>query len=162
LSLPWRRQTIKKEKTMDWSILLFASKWVFIALVYFVLFVLLVTVRREMSQRIGASQPQAAAVGRLKIVQPGSDSRARAGAVLDLGPDSSLGAAPDNQIILNDRFISGHHARLRWDGSQWWLEDLGSRNGTLLEGRPLPPYRPEAIWPGASLRVGDVVLQLLE
>jgi hypothetical protein len=147
---------------MDWSILLFASKWVFIALVYFVLFMLLVTVRREMGQRIGASQPQSAAVGQLKIVQPGTDPRARAGAVLDLGPDTSLGAAPDNHVILGDRFISGHHARLRWDGSQWWLEDLGSRNGTLLDGRSLPPYRPEAIWPGASVQLGDMVFQLLE
>lgn len=147
---------------MDWSIVLFASRWVFIALVYFVLFLLLVTVRRELTQRIGASQPQAAAVGRLKIINPGSDPRARAGAVLDIGPDAGLGAAPDNQVILGDRFISGHHARLRWDGSQWWLEDLGSRNGTQLDGRPLPPYRPEAIWPGANVQVGDMVLQLEE
>ena len=147
---------------MDWSILLFASKWAFIALVYFVLFVLLVTVRREMGQRIGASQPQSAVIGRLKIVQPGSDPRVRAGAVLELGAEASLGAAPDNQIILNDPYISGHHARLRWDGNQWWLEDLGSRNGTLLEGRPLAAYRPEAVWPGANIQLGGVVLQLLE
>jgi hypothetical protein len=147
---------------MDWNIVLFASKWVLIALVYFVLFLLLVTVRRELSLRIGSSQPQAAAVGKLKVVQPGSDPRARAGAVLDLAPDSSLGAAPDNQVILGDRFISGHHVRLRWDGNQWWVEDLGSRNGTLLDGRPLTPYRPEAVWPGTNLQVGDMILQLLE
>lgn len=147
---------------MDWNILLFASKWVLVALVYFVLFLLLVTVRRELTLRIGSSQPQAAAIGKLKVVQPGSDTRARAGAILDLAPETTLGAAPDNQLILGDRFVSGHHARLRWDGSQWWIEDLGSRNGTLVDGRPLTPYRPETLWAGASLQVGDMVLQLLE
>lgn len=132
------------------------------ALVYFVLFLLLVTVRRELTMRISSSQPQAAVIGKLKVVQPGTDPRAQAGAILDLTPDTGLGAAPDNQVILGDRFISGHHARLRWDGNQWWLEDLGSRNGTLVDGRPLTPYRAEAVWPGANLQFGDMVLQLLE
>ena len=35
-------------------------------------------------------------------------------------------------MILNDPYISGHHTRLLWDGAGWWIEDLGSRNGTFL------------------------------
>ena len=147
---------------MNWNILLFASKWAFIALIYFVLFLLLVTVRREFGLRIAAKQPQSPTLARLRVVNPGAHSKARPGTLFDLTSDTSLGASQDNLVILSDPYISGHHARLRFDGGVWWIEDLGSRNGTLLDGRRLPPYHPEAARIGSNIQIGDVVLQLLE
>ncbi len=147
---------------MDWNILLFASKWAFIALVYFILFMLLVTVRREFGTRITGSQPATPTIAHLRVVNSGRNGRSRPGNVFELTADSTLGASPDNQVVVSDPFVSGHHARLRYDGSTWWLEDLGSRNGTMLDGRRVVPYRPEAINPGASIQLGDVVLQLTE
>ena len=147
---------------MDWNIVLFASRWVLIALIYFVLFLLLAAVRREMTLRIASKQPVSATAGRLKVIHTGSDPRAKPGAVLDLAPETSLGAAADNQLVLADRFVSSRHAILHWDGSQWWLEDLGSRNGTFLNGKQLMPYRPEPASSGASLQLGDMTFQLMD
>ncbi len=59
-------------------------------------------------------------------------------------------------------FVSGYHARLRWDGTSWWLEDLGSRNGTFVNGKPCAPYRPEAVSTGDNIQLGDMSLQLYE
>jgi pSer/pThr/pTyr-binding forkhead associated (FHA) protein len=45
-----------------------------------------------------------------------------------------LGRSPDNDVILRDPATSGHHARLERRGDQFWLIDLGSTNGTFVNG----------------------------
>jgi pSer/pThr/pTyr-binding forkhead associated (FHA) protein len=54
-----------------------------------------------------------------------------------LGSRCLLGRHPGCDIRLEDARVSGEHASLHWRGNGWELRDLGSRNGTLLEGRPL-------------------------
>jgi hypothetical protein len=146
-----------------WNTLLFALKWVFIGMVYLSLFVVLFAVRREMSLRLRrAPRHAAAAPGRLKVTNPGQDTVVQLGDLLPLLHDTSLGSQQDNDLVLRDPFISGHHARLRWDGAFWWIEDLGSRNGTLLNGRQIPPMQPQMASLGATIGLGDMVFELLE
>jgi hypothetical protein len=147
---------------MDWNVFLFASKWAFIALIYFILFLLLVTVRREFGQRIHSSQPQSPSIAHLRVVQAGNHAKVRPGTHLELPSDATLGAAPDNQVVLQDPFVSGYHARIHWDGAGWWLEDLGSRNGTFVDGRRAVPYQPESVRNGANIQLGDLILQIIE
>ncbi len=63
-----------------------------------------------------------------------------------------------DQIRLLDEQCSRHHAifYLHDDGTLW-LKDLGSRNGTLVDGKPI---REERIERGSRIRIGDVELQL--
>jgi pSer/pThr/pTyr-binding forkhead associated (FHA) protein len=70
----------------------------------------------------------------LQVIANGSDGLNLPGKTLSLTPLSTLGAEADNDIILNDQYVSAHHARLTWDGSSWWIEDLGSANGTTIDG----------------------------
>ena len=113
--------------------LLFAAKWAFVGLIYSVLLIVVVAVRREMSLRLGRGQPlPSAAPGKLRILANGSDPNAVPGNILPLALENTLGAAEDNGIVLLDNFISSYHARLRWDGARWWVEDLDSKNGTFV------------------------------
>jgi hypothetical protein len=148
---------------LGWNGLLFASKWVFIGLIYFALAIVLVAVRRELSYRVESRGVAAAPIapGRLKVLAPGSDSRLRSGAAVALGPETTLGAGPENDIVLGDPFVSGRHARLNWDGASWWVEDLGSRNGTYVDRRRCPPHTPTMLPTGGALQVGDVIFELL-
>jgi pSer/pThr/pTyr-binding forkhead associated (FHA) protein len=66
-----------------------------------------------------------------------------------LWPVTGLGRALSNQIVVDDGYTSSRHALITLRGERWWLEDLGSRNGTLLNDMPLT----EAVVLGA----GDVV-----
>jgi pSer/pThr/pTyr-binding forkhead associated (FHA) protein len=57
-----------------------------------------------------------------------------AGDSFPLLPVTSLGRAPTNTITLEDDTASLEHALISLRAGKWWLEDLGSRNGTLLNG----------------------------
>lgn len=62
-----------------------------------------------------------------------------------------IGRGPENSIALDDSFASARHAELVEHGGERCLHDLGSRNGTRLNGHPLPPGNL------ARLRHGDVI-----
>jgi hypothetical protein len=50
-----------------------------------------------------------------------------------------VGRSPRASLRLQVPYVSGQHATIRWTSDGWELKDLGSRNGTLCEGKPLPP-----------------------
>lgn len=47
---------------------------------------------------------------------------------------TTLGRWPDNDVVLPDRLVSRHHARIRKVGTQFILEDCSSTNGTFVNG----------------------------
>ncbi|MEA5444654.1 FHA domain-containing protein [Gammaproteobacteria bacterium AB-CW1] len=53
----------------------------------------------------------------------------------DLGQRLTLGRQEDNDIHLDDGAVSGHHALVEQRGDHFCIEDLGSTNGTRLDGR---------------------------
>ena len=148
---------------LGWNTVLYAGKWVFIGLIYFVLTVVLLAVRREFSARVeGQPAVSAAAPGRLRVTRTGSDTRLQPGMLLDLRAVTRLGKDSDNDVVLNDEYISRQHARLRWDGLDWWVEDLGSRTGTHVNGQAVSRGRPVQMPVGAHLRVGGMEFLLVE
>jgi hypothetical protein len=52
-------------------------------------------------------------------------------------PDITIGREPGCECILSDDTISLRHARLSYHHSQWWIQDLQSTNGTLLNDEKL-------------------------
>ncbi len=69
-------------------------------------------------------------------------------------------AAPGNAVRLPERNVSRHHARLFRQNGALWVEDLGSRNGTLLNGERVEGRR--RLRPGDLLQIGDYDLALEE
>jgi len=72
-----------------------------------------------------------------------------------LGGRCLLGRHPACDIHLENARISGEHASLHWRGDTWELRDLGSKNGTYLEGRRLVPGERVALQAGQSLLLGS-------
>jgi pSer/pThr/pTyr-binding forkhead associated (FHA) protein len=69
-----------------------------------------------------------------------------------------LGRNPECTLVLDDDFASGRHARIfRRDGG-WFVEDLGSTNGTFLETSRLTEPMPVAA--GSTLRIGKTIFEL--
>lgn len=60
------------------------------------------------------------------------------------------------QLRLAQPQVSGLHAELTWDGDRWMVQDLGSRNGTFVDGTRLAAGERKAIGRGSLLAFGDV------
>src|SRR5262249_43417312 len=58
-------------------------------------------------------------------------------------------------LRMNEPTVSGEHAVLRWTGQEWELHDLGSRNGTIVDGPPPPPGGRGAPAGGAVIAFGQ-------
>ena len=68
----------------------------------------------------------------------------------------SVGRDPAADLCLDHPTISARHARLSFHHSQWWVEDLHSKNGTFLNGEPVG--EPMVITQGDRLGFGQVSL----
>jgi hypothetical protein len=66
-----------------------------------------------------------------------------------------FGRGHDCDIVVVERSVSGRHARLAWDGPKLLLEDLGSANGTWLDGERIER---EHVKIGADVRLGATPL----
>lgn len=69
-----------------------------------------------------------------------------------------VGAAPSNDVVLDDPAVSRLHAVLERLGPAWTIRDVGSRNGTFVNGERLGGER--RLRPGDELQVGRVRLLL--
>jgi pSer/pThr/pTyr-binding forkhead associated (FHA) protein len=146
-----------------WNVLLFVARWAFIGVLYLALFVILFAVRRELRSSVSAGRrASGVAPGRLRVIASGTDRKIKPGQVLELKAEANLGAERDNDLVLRDQFVSSHHARLRWDGNLWWLEDLGSKNGTQVNQTPAYPHMPVQVAPHARIQIGDMQFELLD
>jgi DNA-binding winged helix-turn-helix (wHTH) protein len=70
--------------------------------------------------------------------------------------ENILGRAPDAGVWIDAPGVSRHHARIRLDGPNAALEDLGSKNGTYVGGRRISA--PSALADGDQIRLGSVVI----
>jgi pSer/pThr/pTyr-binding forkhead associated (FHA) protein len=73
-------------------------------------------------------------------------------------PDVTIGRDPACECPLDDDSISARHARLSYHHNQWWLEDLGSTNGTLVNQEKLT--LPMVVVTGDEFRCGKTLLTI--
>ncbi|CAA9571299.1 MAG: hypothetical protein AVDCRST_MAG19-2802 [uncultured Thermomicrobiales bacterium] len=71
---------------------------------------------------------------------------------------TNVGRALDNDVVLESADVSRHHARFEYDGDVLRLLDLGSTNGTRLNGRPVTSDR---VRPGDEIVFGTLPARLL-
>ncbi|MBV8602370.1 MAG: FHA domain-containing protein, partial [Candidatus Eremiobacteraeota bacterium] len=64
-----------------------------------------------------------------------------------------IGRSPSAAVRLADPTVSRLHARIERRGGTIYVEDLGSRNGTLLNGKPIAHEAP--LSPGDAVRIGS-------
>ncbi|MEM6392140.1 MAG: FHA domain-containing protein [Planctomycetota bacterium] len=92
---------------------------------------------------------------------PPAELRFRSGSLdnqsFPLTDGATLGRSAQNTIGFNDQvdqLISGRHARIRLDAGRWVLEDLGSTNGTFVNGQPLT--QAHTLMPGDTIQFGGL------
>jgi hypothetical protein len=76
-------------------------------------------------------------------------SPAQAERIVEINGEVAIGRAPDNGIRIDDPLVSQYHAVIERRGDSFWLSDLGSTNGTAVNGEPVTAER--------QLQNGDLI-----
>ena len=93
-------------------------------------------------------------VGRLIVVKP----KERKGAAFPIGAEITIGRAPNCTIMIpDDTFVSQLHARIFRNGEGAWVEDLGSTNGSYLNGARVTTA--EQMDKGDRLQIGSTIME---
>jgi pSer/pThr/pTyr-binding forkhead associated (FHA) protein len=90
---------------------------------------------------------------RLVVVEP----KERKGRVYDLAEEQTVGRAAGCQITLDDTYTSQLHARVFAKDGSWYVEDLGSTNGTYLNAKRVTS--PLALKRGDRIKIGATVME---
>jgi hypothetical protein len=90
---------------------------------------------------------------RLVVVEP----KERKGRTYDLRDEQTVGRAAGCQITLDDTYVSQLHARVFSKDGAWYVEDLGSTNGTYLNSKRVSGAL--AVKRGDRVKIGATVLE---
>jgi pSer/pThr/pTyr-binding forkhead associated (FHA) protein len=77
--------------------------------------------------------------------------------------DATRGVFPDVDLTPDGGLeggVSRRHARIQRQRTQFFIEDLGSANGTFLNGQRLTPYLPHPLHDSDELQIGRIRLQI--
>jgi hypothetical protein len=132
--------------------------WIVRLLFLALLYVFLFRVARALvgDLRAAAREP-GAELGRLVVVaSPGGEPEE--GTSLALDAIATLGRDVNNAIVVEDQFVSAEHAILTFRGRAWYIEDLGSTNGTFVNGVAVSEVTPLGF--GDVVQLGQVRLRL--
>lgn len=138
----------------------------FLALLWLFVFFALRVVRSDL---YAASGLRAVIPGARRIVARSGRSRTARQLLVTQGPlagtritlDSRpilIGRADDSTLKLDDDYASTRHARISQQGEEWYVEDLGSTNGTYLDRAKVTA--PTRVPLGAPVRIGKTVIEL--
>jgi hypothetical protein len=135
-------------------LVLWAVRLLFLGLLYLFLFRVIRALLRDL--RAAAREP-GARPGRLVVLEsPGGEPTA--GQSFGLDVITPLGRDVNNAIVIDDAFASADHAILTFRGRSWYLEDLGSTNGSYINGRRVDGVAPLSF--GDELQIGQVRMRL--
>ncbi len=148
----------------------------FLALLWIFVLSVVSVIRSDMFGARIEVQPSAKPVRsakRERTAKPARQSRRKRGTPTELvitdGPNAgetvplngepiTLGRGNDVTLQLDDDYVSTQHARFVTNGEQWFVEDLGSTNGTYLGGTRVTRATPLAS--GTPVRLGKTVVEL--
>jgi pSer/pThr/pTyr-binding forkhead associated (FHA) protein len=71
---------------------------------------------------------------------------------------TTIGRGTDNQIVLPSPAVSANHARIASRDGQFWIEDLRSTNGVVVNGSVVRVEEPRTLGNGDAIRISDHLL----
>jgi pSer/pThr/pTyr-binding forkhead associated (FHA) protein len=92
------------------------------------------------------------------VVERSAGHAPRVGERFSLRASTSIGRDAGNDVPLSDEAASARHAVLELRDGDWWIEDLGSTNGTLVNGTRIE--RAERLRFGDELAIGRIAMRI--
>ena len=137
--------------TPDLAVL--ALRFVLVASIYALLFWIAITVQRGVRTR-----PATGGLPRRLIVVAAPANGPEPGLAIALQARTTIGRGSDNLVVVADPVVSARHAAITSRGDRWFVEDLGSTNGTYLGTQRVST--PVPVGMGMQVRLGKTVVEL--
>ncbi|MEA5598415.1 FHA domain-containing protein, partial [Rivularia sp. UHCC 0363] len=78
------------------------------------------------------------------------------------GAECIIGRSPDSDVVLDSQDVSRHHGKFFCHSGNYYFSDLGSRNGTIINGKLVEKNHSQILKDGDVIRIGDFALMLQE
>jgi len=131
--------------------------WLLRILFLVMLYLFLFAVARVLLRDLRMASRGPIELGRLVVLDSPRGEPA-VGTTLPLDAVTSLGRDVNNTIVVDDPFASAEHAVLTFRGRAWYIEDLGSTNGTYVNGVPVAEVA--LLGFGDQVQIGEVRFRL--
>lgn len=143
------------------TVLLFVLRVVLLVALYLFLGTLAWLVWRDLRRGTSVAEQSGAPRGsRLTVIASGESGYAE-GRQFPMRAVTTMGRDLSNDIVIADSYASTRHARVeRQEDGRFWLVDLGSRNGTFLNGQQVRPNVPVPLDGGDVIKIGKVELKV--
>ena len=132
------------------DLILFAGRIILVVLLYVFLFA-------AMRAGVGLVRGQRRDTA-IWCVDVEKGSRAMRGLHVDVLGPVVVGRSPSSDIVIDEPYVSATHARFTIQGPALVLEDLGSTNGTMVNGHTID--QPVILRDGDEVQVGDTVMRV--
>ncbi|MCR9035879.1 FHA domain-containing protein [Tractidigestivibacter montrealensis] len=132
------------------DLILFAGRIILVVLLYVFLFA-------AMRAGVGLVRGQRKDTA-IWCVDVEKGSRAMRGLHVDVLGPVVVGRSPSSDIVIDEPYVSATHARFTIQGPALVLEDLGSTNGTMVNGHVID--QPVTLRDGDEVQVGDTVMRV--
>ncbi|MDD7795645.1 FHA domain-containing protein [Clostridium sp. 'White wine YQ'] len=133
----------------------------FIVILYIIIYYALKIMNKDIrggNRRRGASKKGQKSYG-IEVESSGDNPNLKQGTLIHIRDTVSIGRRDDNSIILTDSFVSGHHAKLFIRNNNFYVEDLGSTNGTFINGSRIDGSAKLNV--NDELKIGSVVFRVI-
>jgi pSer/pThr/pTyr-binding forkhead associated (FHA) protein len=133
-------------------------KLAFIAVLYLFLLWIARSALKDLARPPGSSmladeRASARELARRSVLVVEGGGGLKAGDAFELNGSVTIGRSPQTDIQINDTFASGRHARIYDRGGLFYVEDMGSTNGTYLNGQRLGSQ--ELLHEEDRIRIGE-------
>ena len=142
---------------ITFAVILWAARILFLALVYLFLIRAFRVIQRSLVEERVAVAARSVGLAVLVVTESHAGGP-RLGERLPLRAVNSVGRDAGNDVVLNDEAASAKHAVISFADGEWWLEDAGSTNGTLLNGTRV--WEKERVHYGDVVQIGRIALRL--
>ncbi|HWR40493.1 MAG TPA: FHA domain-containing protein [Patescibacteria group bacterium] len=143
-------------KAQLWQILTVFLQYSFLALLYYFIYQVLHAIRQD---RWGQPQPVLPVqVAYLQVTSAKAGAGLTVGQQFPLKENLIIGRSSHNDIIISDTFVSAEHACIARYQNDFSLTDLGSTNGTFLNGQRISAE--SGLTEGDSIQIGPVTFEV--
>lgn len=145
------------------QLVLLVVKFLLLGIIYlfiFRVFYLIIRDLRKISETSSGQRPiRRDSSGAELVVTESSDPGLRQGDAVYLGTEIRIGRGPQNDVRMADAFVSHDHTRIIFRQGQYFLEDLGSVNGTYINGVRVSD--PTPLNHGDTIRIAGAIFKFV-